>query len=72
MPTLKPYNPAEIYDNKWLKTTIKLLEDNLKDLSMWSAWNDDQLNYEIHQLKFYVEFAKRAAQKIYEPEEKHE
>jgi hypothetical protein len=47
-----------MYDQKFLKTTLLILEDNLKDLEMWSVYNKDRFNNEISELKTMIKTLK--------------
>ena len=47
-----------MYDKKFLKTTLLILEDNLKDLDMWSVYNKDRFNNEISELKTMIKTLK--------------
>ncbi len=40
-----------IYTEKFIENTLFSLESEIKDLSEWSAHNDDKINMEIKLLK---------------------
>ena len=44
-----------IFTKKYLKDTLYLLKEQIKDLGEWSAHNDDKHNKEIHELNKIVE-----------------
>lgn len=43
-----------MYDKKFLKTTLLILEDNLEDLEKWSVYNKDKFNHEVSELKTMI------------------
>jgi hypothetical protein len=47
-----------MYNTKYLKNTLLILEDNLKDLETWSVYNKDRLNNEISELKTMIKTLK--------------
>lgn len=46
------------YDKKYLKTLVRVLEDDIKDLSEWDAYNDDSLSEEVFKLKTTIQAIK--------------
>ena len=42
---------SSIYNEKYLENTLSLISDNLNELVMWSAYNDDKKLEEIMQLR---------------------
>lgn len=40
-----------LYTEKFLKDTLNLLKDNLKDLELWSVWNEDKYQVTISVIK---------------------
>ena len=55
-----------IYDDKFLKTSIIILQDELHDVSVWSVYNDDKLNEEINKVKSALTELKEAHRKLQE------
>lgn len=55
-----------IYDDKFLKTSIIILQDELHDVSVWSVYNDDKLNEEINKVKIALTELKEAHRKLQE------
>jgi hypothetical protein len=47
-----------MYNTKYLKTTLLILEDNLGDLDKWSVYNGDKFNEEVSRLRKIVETMK--------------
>lgn len=43
-----------MYNQKYLKTTIRILEKDLEDLEMWSVYNQDKFNNEVSELKTMI------------------
>ena len=43
-----------MYNQKYLKTTLLILEKDLEDLEMWSVYNKDKFNNEISELKTLI------------------
>ena len=41
----------KLYDNTFFETTIRLLEDEIHNLSNWSVHNDDEFNEEVYLLQ---------------------
>jgi hypothetical protein len=46
--------PINMYNQKYLKTTIRILEKDLEDLEMWSVYNQDKFNNEVSELKTMI------------------
>ena len=46
---------------KGLKDSVKMLEDELHDIGVWSIYNNDQLNEEIHMIEVGIEALKDKA-----------
>lgn len=51
----------QLYNKTWAKNTIYLLEEELKDLSLYSVYNDDIFNQEIFEIE---EAVKKVKEKI--------
>jgi hypothetical protein len=49
----------EIYNEEFRKDTLQIILDNLKDLSLWSAYNQDKDADLIKQIKIAVEFLQK-------------
>lgn len=45
----------DLYTKTYAKLTLKVLEDCVKDLSSWSAYNQDLGNEEIDSIKVAIE-----------------
>jgi len=43
-----------MYDEKFLKSSVALLESELADINTWSVYNDDKYNEEIQWIKVTV------------------
>ena len=48
----------DLYDETFVKSTIVELEDNVKDLELWSAYNDDKSIDLINILKKVIKLIK--------------
>jgi hypothetical protein len=45
----------DLYTDEYLTLTVKLMKDEVKSLSLWSAYNNDTLGEEIEELKNLLE-----------------
>lgn len=49
------------YNKLYLKELLRVLKDDIKDLGMWSAYNDDLINEEVEDITDLLDDIKRKA-----------
>jgi len=55
---------SNTYNTAYLFDTLSLLDENLKELGVWSVYNNDEFNQEIFEMRNYFEALKKKAYSI--------